>query len=69
MKFFRLYNDGRRYVLLRLVEENGEIRGPNNAIMFRNNDEDKTDLMCCGSFATFAGFKYKSFIVGLVEIQ
>ena len=69
MKFFRLYNDGRRYVLLRLVEENGEIRGPNNAIMFRNNDEDETDLMECHSFATFAGLKYKSLIDGLVEIQ
>ena len=68
MKFFRLHNDGRGYVLLRLVEENGEIRGPNNAIMFRH-DEDKTGLMYCGSFATFAGLKYKSWIDGLVEIQ
>ena len=69
MKFLRLRNDGRRYVLLRLVEENGEIIGPNNAIMFRYNNEEKTDLICCHSFAPFDGFKYKSRIDGLVEIQ
>ena len=69
MRFFRLYDDGRNHVLLRLVEEDGKIRGPNNAVMFQRYDNELTMLNYCRDFNVFNGFKYISQRYGMVEIQ
>ena len=70
MRFFRMHNDGRGLALLRLVEEDGMIRGPNNAIMFQEeNAGNRIILNYCRSFALLNGFQYKSRIEGMVEIR
>ena len=69
MRFFRLYDDGRNYVLLRLAEEHGVISGPNNMIMFKRNAENRINFMYCDGFGIHEGFKYISQRNGMVEIQ